>query len=144
MTYLVSYEGVLMNDKDQPIRDGFLLVHNLILNNRIVICTEGTRAQVEHQLRTERLISMVDDVIDKTVHLDPLPLWQRQIEVARSQWSVSTVLTANPQIAEYAIGHGLVSLFFAHPGFSRPAMRPEVGNRSWEELTAELDRRSGV
>lgn len=141
MTILVSYEGVLMNHKEQPIRDGFLLVHSLAQGNRLVITTEGSKARVEHQLRTERLMDSVADVIDETVHLAPLPLWKRQIELARSYWTISTILTAKPEIAEYAVSHGVVSLFFAHPGFSQPPMRPEQGNRSWEELTAELDRR---
>lgn len=144
MTVLVSYEGVLMNHKDQPIRDGFLLVHALATGNRLVILTDSTKERVEHQLRTERLLEQVAEVIDKTVHLEPLPLWQRQIELARSYWPVSTILTADPKVAEYAVEHGVVSLFFAHPGFSLPAIRPETGNRSWEQLMDELDRRSGV
>jgi len=141
VTVLVSYEGVLMNWKEQPIRDGFLLAHSLMAGNRLVICTSGTKERVEHQLRTERLQDAISEVIDRSVHMDPLPLWQRQIELARSYWPVSMVLTADPEVAEYAVEHGLVSLFFAHPGFSHPAQRPEQGNRSWEQLTEELDLR---
>jgi hypothetical protein len=141
MTILVSYEGVLMNHKDQPIMDGFLLVQSLAEKNRIVLATSGSRARVEHQLRTERMADQVAEVIDKTVHLDPLPLWERQIELARSYWTVGMIITADPLISEYAIEHGIVSLFFAHPGFSKPAQRPVQGNRTWEQLTEELDRR---
>lgn len=145
MTYLVSYEGVLMNSKDQPIMDGFLLVQTLALGNRIVLTTSGSRARVDHQLRTERLTDKIADVIDESVDLAPQALWKRQIEVARSRWPVSVILTADPQVSEYAIEHGIVSLFFAHPGFSKPAQRPEQGNRTWETLMSELDARwSGV
>jgi hypothetical protein len=142
MTILVFYEGVLqVPAKDQPIIDGFRLVQSLADRNRIVLATAGSRERVEHQLRTERLSDYVADVIDSTVNLPPLDLWKRQIEVARSQWSVSWILTGDPKIAEYAVEHGIVCLFFAHPGFSAPPMRPEQGSRSWDELTAELDRR---
>lgn len=141
MTVLAFYEGVLQSKKEQPIIEGFRLLQSLAMGNRIVLVTSGGRDRVEHQLRTERLMDYVADVIDSTVHLDPIPLWQRQIEVARSQWAVSWILTGDPAVAEYAIEHGIVSLFFAHPGFSHPPLRPEQGNRSWDELTAELDRR---
>lgn len=141
MTILVFNEGVLQSSKDQPILDGFRLVGALALSQRVVLVTSGPAERVEHQLRAERLKDDVADILDHTVALDPLPLWRRQIEVARARWPVSTVLTAQPEIATFAVDHGLVSLFFAHPGFSQPAQRPEQGNRTWEELTHELDRR---
>lgn len=141
MTYLVFYEGVLMAPRETPILQGFQLVQSLTLGNRIVLVTSGSRARVDHQLRTERLQDKIADVIDETVALSPIPLWQRQIEAARSRWPVAYIVTAEPEIAQYAVEHGMVGLFFAHPGFSRPAQRPEIGNRSWESLTAELAAR---
>jgi hypothetical protein len=141
MTVLAFCEGVLFSSKDQPIIDGFRLVQGLALGSRVVLVTSGSAERVEHQLRTERLMDDVADIIDRTVALEPLPLWARQIEVARSRWAVAMILTADPQIAQYAVERGVVTLFFAHPGFSVPAQRPETGNRSWEQLTKELDRR---
>ena len=144
MTYLVQYEGVLYNN-DSPILQGFQLIQSLSGVNRIVLMTSGNRARVEHQLRTERLQDRIADIVDESVALPPLPLWRRQVEWARSQYPVAYVLTAQPEIAEYAVEHDMIGLFFAHPGFSRPAQRPEQGNRSWEELVAELQARwSGV
>lgn len=140
-TVLAFYEGVLMTDKDQPILDGFRLVGSLATTNRVVLVTSGSAVRVEHQLRTERIQDQIADIIDSATSLEPLPLWRRQIEVARARWPVSMVLTGEPKIAEYCVAHGLVSLFFAHPGFSKPAQRPEQGNRTWEELTDELARR---
>ena len=141
MTVLVVNEGVLQSSKDQPILEGFRLVANLAMSNRIVLITSGSAERVEHQLRTERISDQIAEIIDHTVGLEPLPLWCRQIEVARSRWPVSMVLTADPQIARFVIERGIVSLFFAHPSFSQPAHRPEQGNRTGEELTHELDRR---
>lgn len=141
MTVLAFNEGVLQSSKGQPIIDGFRLVQMLSHTERVVLLTSGTAALVEHQLRTERLRDDIADIIDNSVALEPLPLWARQIEVARSRWAVSMLLTADPQVAKFAVERGVVTLFFAHPGFSIPAMRPETGNRSWEELTEELDRR---
>lgn len=141
MTILVFYEGVLQSPKEQPIIDGFRLVQSLAPSSRIVIVTSGSAERVNHQLRTERLQDWVSEVIDSTVGLPPMALWERQIEVARSRWPVSMILTGDPAVAEYAVEHGIVGLFFAHPGFSQPAQRPEQGNRSWAQLTEELDRR---
>lgn len=141
-TILAFYEGVLQQPgKDQPLIDGFRLVQTLALGNRIVLVTSGSTERVEHQLRTERLLDSVAEIIDNSVALEPLPLWTRQIEVARSRWSVSMVLTGDPAVAQYTVERGLVTLFFAHPGFSKPAQRPEQGNRTWEQLTDELDQR---
>lgn len=144
MTYLVQYEGVLYTGST-PILQGFQLVQSLAMANRIVIMTSGSRARIEHQLRTERLQDQIADVIDETAHLPPLPLWRRQIEHARNQFPVAYIVTSDPAIAEFAVENGMVGLFFSHPGYSRPAQRPEQGNRSWESLVAELDARwSGV
>lgn len=145
MTYLVFYEDVLMNHHEQPIMQGFQLIQSLAGANRIVLATKGSGERVEHQLRTERLQDAISEVIDKSVDMAPLALWKRQIEVARSRYPVAYVITAEPAVAEYAVEHGMVSLFFAHPGFSRPAQRPEQGNRDWDSLVAELQARwSGV
>lgn len=126
---------------ETPIMQGFQLIQSLAQMNRIILMTDGTEERVAHQLRTERLQDQIAEIIDRTVHLEPSPLWKRQIEVARSRAPVAYVITSQPHIAEYAVEHSLVSLFFAHPGYSRPAMRPEQGNRSWEDLTAELAAR---
>jgi hypothetical protein len=142
MTALVFYEGVLQSSKNQPIMDGFRLVQALVGGGmRLVIATSGTEARVEHQLRTERLMDWISEIIDKEAALEPLPLWARQIEVARSRYPVSMVITGDADIARFAVERGLVTLFFSHPGFSQPAQRPEQGNRSWEQLIDELDRR---
>ena len=141
MTILVFNEGVLQSSKGQPIIDGFRLVQMLAQTQRVVLVTSGSKELVEHQLRTERLLDNIADIMDNDVALAPLPLWCRQIEVARARWSVSLILTADPQVAKFAVERGVVTLFFSHPGFSIPAQRPETGNRSWEELTEELDRR---
>jgi hypothetical protein len=140
-TLLVQYEGVLQTDRDQPILDGFLLVQSLALGMRLVIATSATEARVAHQLRTEKLTDKIAEVIDRSVDLRPLPLWQRQIEVARTRYPVTMVLTARPEVAEWVVGHGITSLFFAHPGFSRPALRPDIGNRKWSSLVTEMEGR---
>ena len=140
-TILAFYEGLLANRHDEPILDGYRLIQNLGEFNRIVLATAATQERVEHQLQTERVFALISEVIDKSVDLPPMPLWERQIEVARSRSHVSRILTANPEVAQYAVEHGIVALFYAHPSFSQPAIRPQVGNRSWENLLVELEAR---
>jgi hypothetical protein len=140
-TYLAFYEGFLVNKHQEPILASWQMIQILGERNRVVLATSDSRERVEHQLKTERVYQAVTEVIDKTVELSPLPLWQRQIEVARSRYLVTTIIAADPEIAQYAIEHGIVVLFYAHPSFSQPAIRPQVGSRKWESLIEELDSR---
>lgn len=141
MTILVFYEGVLQTRRDQPILDGFRLVQSLCQGNRVILATSNTKARVEHQLRTERLQDLIADIVDKEVDLPPMPLWERQIEWVRSKFPISMILSADPSIIEWTADHLMVGLFFSHPGFSHPALRPEQGQRSWESLLTELEAR---
>jgi hypothetical protein len=141
VTILVFYEGVLQTRRDQPILDGFRLVQSLCMGNRVILATSGTKERVDHQLRTERLQDFIAEIIDNTVDLPPVPLWRRQAELARSRHPISIILASDPMIVEWAVEHGVAGLFFAHPGFSSPAYRPDQGNRTWEDLVAEMEAR---
>ena len=142
MTALVYDTGVLWTHKEQPILQGFLLVQSLAQGNRVIVATAGKRERMDHQLRTERLQDLIADVVDNSVALNGLPLWQRQLESVRSQYPLDYVVTADPVIAQHAVAHGVACLFFAHPGFSRPAMRPDISNRAWNELVEEVESRA--
>jgi hypothetical protein len=141
-TVCVFYEGVLQTPRNQPILTGFLLVASLAQGNRVVLATSGSSERVDHQMRTEKLQDKIAEIVDSSLDLPPLPLWQRQIEVLRSRHPVTMVLTAEPFVAEWVLSKGMTSLFFAHPGFSRPAIRPVQGNRDWESLVQELEARA--
>ena len=140
-TILCFYEGV-MSTGNRPIFDGQLLVTGMSENNRLVMATSGTADRIDHEMKKIRGLSQrVVEIMDKTLDLPPLTLWQRQIEMARSKWTVSMVLASDPAIIEYAVEHGVVGLFFAHPGFSRPAQRPDQSQRGWKALVNELEAR---
>lgn len=138
---LVFYEGVMRDDRDRPIMEGIWLVRTLAAENRVIIATEQSRELVEHELRNEQLLAQVVDVLDRHLGLPPIPLWQRQIEVARNRGPVVWMLAGDPQIIEWGVSHGMVSLFFAHPRQGGPARRPETSNRSWSSLLDELEVR---
>lgn len=140
-TCLCFYEGVLRDARDRPIMEGFRLAQTLAGGTRLVVATSGTREAVERDLRTEHLLDQIVDVLDKTQGLPPTPLWQRQIEVARHRAPITWLVSADPDVVEWAVEHGVLSLFFAHPRLSGPARRPETGNRSWEQLVEELEAR---
>ena len=141
-TIAVAYEGVLQTHKNQPILTGFLLIGSLAQSNRVVLFTSGSKDRVEHQMRTEKLQDKIAEIVDESLDLPPLPLWQRQLEVLRTRHPVTMVITAEPQLAQWVVEKGMTSLFFAHPGFSRPAQRPVQGNRNWENLMEELEART--
>lgn len=139
-TILCFYEG-LMSTGNRPILDGQLLVTGLAENNRLVMATSGTEDRIDHEMKKIRLSQRVSEIMDKRLDLPPLPLWQRQIEQARSKWTVGMVLASDPVIIEYAVEHGVVGLYFAHPGFSRPAQRPDQSKRGWKALVSEMEAR---
>lgn len=141
MNIIVMYEGVLRSSTDRPIMDGFLLVQSLAAANRVFIATSGPSEFVAHHLRTERLQDLITDIVDSTSDLPPLPLWQRQIEVLRHEQGATMVVAADPAVVEWAVSRRMVGVLFAHPGFSRPPLRPEQGSRSWESLLQEMEAR---
>jgi len=140
-TALVFYEGVMQGSRNRPIMEGFRLAQTLAMSNRLFIATSGRRDKVERELRTERIQDQIVDVLDETDALPPLLLWQRQIEVVLHRGPLSYLVAADPQIVEWAVQHGVLSLVFAHPRLNGPPRRPDAGNRSWERLLAELDVR---
>jgi hypothetical protein len=139
---ILAYEhGLLWSHKDRPILAGFQLLHNMCLGNRVIVATNNSREALERKLRTERLQDLIADVVDETVSLPPLPIWKRQFELIRSQYSLSMVLTADPEIVSHAIEEMVPSLFFSHPGFAESAKLPVVGARNWENILEELEIR---
>lgn len=141
MSVLVLAEGVLWASRDRPILEGFQLMHLIGQSERLIFCTSGTEARMLHQLRTERLADFIDSILDKTVDLPPLPLWQRQIEVARSRGHVSMVICSNPTVFDWSLEHGMPAMLFGHPKFAAPPRRPDQASRSWEELLEEMEAR---
>lgn len=142
MTVLVFYEGVLQaRNKDRPIIDGYRLLRSLSDHMRIVVATSGNKDRVEHQLKVERLTDAVAVVVDESVALEPLPLWHRQIEKARSEYPLSYVVSADPAVIEWVVEHGMIGLLFAHPKHAGPHQRPIHGTKTWDALVDELEAR---
>lgn len=141
-TTLIFYEGIMQASRDRPILEGFRLVSTMCATRRVIIATSGDKSRVVHQLRTEKVQDSIAEVLDRSEHLAPLPLWERQIEVVRSRYPLELVIASDPIIVSWSIGHGIPALLFAHPGFALPAQRPVQGNRNWEELVNELELRT--
>lgn len=139
---LVFREGILRTRRgDRPLRAGFEIVHSLALSNRVIIATSETAELVQDQLRAERLSVTVADVVDKTLALPPLPLWQRQIEYVRTGLPTLMVITDDPDVVEWTLTQRMTAMLFAHPSHAGPALRPAQGNRRWTELVEELEAR---
>lgn len=139
---LVFREGVLQSRRgDRPISEGFEIVYGLSMVHRLIIATEKTTELVQHQLRNERLSVTIADVVDQSLDLPPLPLWQRQIEYVRAGLPTLMVLSDDPEVVEWTLVNRMTAMLFSHPAHSGAALRPQHGNRRWETLVEELEAR---
>lgn len=141
MNILMFYEEVLMAPSERPILNGFLLAHTLVAQNRLLIATSGTEEKINHQLRTERLQGQIAEIIDNSVDLPKVPLWRRQIEIARSRGGLDMVITPDPLVMQWLLEQNVLGMLFSHPVHVGKARRPQQGNRSWDELIEEMEAR---
>ena len=107
----------------------------------MLLATTETTPSMERRLRTEGILDNTAIILDNSLDLPPLPLWQRQIEVARVENPTLAVVTDDPAVVEWTLEAGVVALLFAHPGHSGPPRRPQQGSRSWASLLDELGAR---
>lgn len=142
MTVLVSYEDILWSPRrNSAITEGENLLRTLLIGKRVVLLTELDRARVEHHMMVSG-ITMVADIVDKSVEIPDQPLRYRQIEIERAKGSVEMVVTPDPAVAEWVVRHGMLALFFAHPSYAEPMRRPEAKNKSWDDLVQAVEERA--
>lgn len=142
MTVLVQFEHVVTAaDIPRPIQAGKHLLLVLLETQRVVLLTAGRRSAAERFLLTEGLRG-VADIVDSSVALPDVPLYERQIELVLSRGPVDFLLAGDPALVSWAVGRGLTTLLFSSPVSSTLRLRPERGNQSWDELVAVLDARA--
>jgi hypothetical protein len=101
-------------------------------------------SEAEHWLRLNNVI------FDNLVCADGVdsvePLRYRQIRFQRSLSRVDFLVDSDPEVINWALSEGIMSLFFVHPQFAAPVSRRDSnkGRRSWEEIGLEIDRRQKI
>jgi len=141
---LVALDGVLRAPNGNPIPEGRVLFECLKKSGPVVVLADTAMSEAEHWLRLNNVI------FDNLVCADGVdsvePLRYRQIRFQRSLSRVDFLVDSDPEVINWALSEGIMSLFFVHPQFAAPVSRRDSnkGRRSWEEIGLEIDRRQKI
>ena len=139
MTALVSLDGVLRTEVGDPIHEGLKLYRVLVSSYRVVLATDGTKAEAEHWLRANMLTGYAD-IMDNTLAYAGQDLRYRQLQLCRSSGLVELFVDSDTDRVAKAYSSGVVSLMFAAPKFIRTKRQV----KPWEELKSELESQKEI
>jgi hypothetical protein len=134
MTALVSLDGVLRTEVGDPIHEGLKLYRVLVMSYRVVLATDGTKAEAEHWLRANMLTGYAD-LMDNTLAYSGQDLRDRQLQLCRSSGLVELFVDSDTDRIARAYASGVTSLMFAAPKFIRTKRQV----KPWDELKTELE-----
>jgi hypothetical protein len=141
MTVLVALEGVLKSDT-KMVREGRILYDILISGTkRVVILANEPPAMVEHWLAQNGFRGYAGILTPSVSVDDDEPLRQRQISVARAMGHVDLIIDADPETIKHCLDIEVPGLLFAHAKTARPDWRPDSPKRTWDEITAQIERK---
>lgn len=145
MSVLMFLDGVLRKNKDKsPIFEGLNLYRGMNEVNRVIILAED-KEKADVWFKQNTLNAKLDDIIGPSTLLSDEPQLQQVID-CQVQGKVELVVTADSDLAVKLLERGIPTLVFIHPKYTRPEFRPDAreGVRSWEAITAELDKQQGL
>lgn len=140
MTVLIALNGVLRSDANTPIREGRMLYDALVSDYRVVIMADETTELTEHWLVQYGVKGYAGLLTPSVLLTDEDPLRPRQIATARALGRVDMVVDADPVVVTHCLEIEIPALLFTHPKTSRPEWRPDDGRRTWDEITAMLEK----
>lgn len=143
MRILVDIEGVLRGQTGVPISTGILMAGTLSVYNQIVFMGDETQAEIKYWLDSNKIVDY-DLIIDNSVKLEGEELAPRQITVARSRGPVDLFITNNPSMWAYAFDHGIPSVMFGVPEYTRVEFRPDAPKRvrSWAQIEEAITKQN--
>jgi hypothetical protein len=111
---------------------------------RTLIVAED-REHTDVWLKKNNLTRNIDDIVE----IDKSPLGDnllRTVERERSKGKIDFVITDNTELVKQLLEVGIPALVFLSPWYTRPEFRPDAkeGVKSWDSITAELDKQQGV
>jgi hypothetical protein len=145
MSVVVTFNGIIRRDRDHSmITEGTHLYRSLNETNRVLLLTDN-RERTDIWLKTNNLSKKIDDIIEISDPTAPNAVF-REIESIRSKGKIEFVVTDDPDLAKDLLEVGIPVLVFLNPKYTRPEFRPDsrTGVRSWDKITAELDRQQGL
>lgn len=129
MTFLVAVDGVLRDDRGNPLPDMKVLVVSLIANARVVFVAPED-SDVEIFLRRERITGYAS-----VEYGDFLSILSEE----RSQGYVQAIMTPDTHVIRQAFKQGVTGMLVTASAFVNPMWRPE--RRSWGEIEEHYENR---
>jgi len=145
MNIVVDLDGVLKSDKDQPIREGVILVGSLSSWNKITYLSSMSADETKYWLDINKIVDF-DRIVDKTVGLVDENLGERQFNYARSLGLVEMYVTNNPSMWAYAFDQGIPAVMFGVPSYTRPEFRPDAPKRvrAWTDIEEAIEKQNAL
>jgi hypothetical protein len=135
MQILVELEGVLMGHRGEPIRTGILMHASLASVNRMTLLTEMSEREAIDWMNANKVVD-VDETIGSSFYLADEPLFERQLNHARSKGAIDLLVTNNPEHWAIAFDKGIPSVMFGVPSYTRAEHRPDAPKavRAWSQI----------
>jgi hypothetical protein len=145
MNIVVDLDGVLKSDKDQPIREGVILVGSLSSWNKITYLSSMSTEETKYWLDINKIVDF-DRIIDKTVGLVDESLGKRQFNYARSLGLVEMYVTNDPSMWAFAFDQGIPAVMFGVPSYTRPEFRPDAPKRvrAWTDIEEAIEKQNAL
>jgi len=134
-TALVALDGVLKTETGDPIPEGIRLFRVLAEHYRVVLCSDDSKAQTEHWLKSNMILGYAD-IYDDTSFFEGQDLRERQVAVAKASGKVALFVDVDADRCAMALAEGIPVLMFATPKF----LRTTRDVKPWQDLTDEIER----
>lgn len=145
MQILVDIDGVIKGVNDEPIGTGIIMVGTLSVYNKLILMTSDKGAAFRQWLDVNKVVEF-DDIIDDSVGLVGESLGERQLLHARSRGPIDLFITNNPSLWAFAFDHGIPSVMFAVPSYTRIEFRPDAPKRvrAWNDIEEAIDKQNAL
>ena len=142
---MVDIDGVVKGANDTPIGTGIIMVGSLSVHNKLILmCSEKSDA-LKQWLDVNKVVEF-DDIIDSKVHLEGEVLGERQLLHARSKGPIDLFITNNPSLWAFAFDHGIPSVMFGAPSYTRIEFRPDAPKRvrAWSDIEEAVSKQNAL
>lgn len=145
MQILVDINGVIRGQNDEPIGTGIVMVGTLSVYNKLILMSSDRLDVTKSWLDVNKVVEF-DEIIDSSVHLEGEKLSERQLRHARSRGPIDLFITNDPAMWAYAFDHGIPSVMFGVPSYTRVEFRPDAPKRvrSWAEIEDAVERQNAL
>lgn len=143
MHILVDIEGVLRGRNSEPIGAGILMVGTLSVHNTLTFMCPEEEGAFKQWLDGNKVVDY-DRIIDGSFELVDERLKERQVKLARARGNVDLFITNDPTMWAFAFDHGIPSVMFGVPSYTRVEFRPDAPKniRAWGDIEEAIKKQT--